>query len=75
MKPWESLQIAGNGRPIKSNFADWFGASKVVDKKCLPLVVYKPHQVKSAIGNSGNFNQYADSLTDPVTRPEPCMQF
>lgn len=40
LKPWDDDRLAPNGCPIKDNFLDWFGASKVVDPAGKPKVVY-----------------------------------
>lgn len=38
------------------------------------LAIYKPHQVKSALGNSGNYSLDTDSLTDQPRHPTPSMK-
>lgn len=38
--PWLDAEIASNERAVKENFADWFGPSKVLDRRGLPRVVF-----------------------------------
>lgn len=38
--PWKDGRLAANGRPVQENFSAWFGASKVVDARGLPLRVF-----------------------------------
>jgi hypothetical protein len=40
VKPWNDATVASNGRPVRENFADWFGHSKVVGEDGVPLVVF-----------------------------------
>lgn len=45
--PWFDDSIAANGCSVQENFSNWFGASKVVNSKGEPLVVY--HGTESEI--------------------------
>lgn len=38
--PWENDDLAPNGRPIRANFRNWFGASKAMDGQGQPLMLF-----------------------------------
>ena len=40
MKPWKNDTLAPNGRPIRDNFSEWFGGSRIVDALGEPLRVF-----------------------------------
>lgn len=44
--PWIDDTLAPNGQSVRENFAVWFGNSKVVDAKGLPVGVYHGTQVQ-----------------------------
>jgi hypothetical protein len=50
----------------QAEFIQSLGYDSVYDKKYGQWAVFKPEQVKSAIGNSGKFDPNSASLTDPL---------
>lgn len=69
--PWLNDLLAANGRPVRENFGDWFGASKVVGTSGEPLRVFlsshsefdafaKTRDVGFHFGSSGIANKRAD---------------
>ena len=39
-RAWEEAGLASNGKPVRDNFAHWFGKSAVVDEQGAPKVLY-----------------------------------
>jgi hypothetical protein len=50
----------------QAEFIQSLGYDSVYDKKYGQWAVFRPEQIKSAIGNSGRFDPNSGSLTDPV---------
>ncbi len=62
--PWVDTTVAANGRQVRENFDDWFGASKVHDADNLPMVVYHgthpwEHEDGRSLGDVTSFDRMA----------------
>lgn len=62
--PWLDIRPAANGRPVCENFAQWFGASKVVSQSGLPLTVF--HGTNADI-HAFDFSRLGASVDNPTT--------